>query len=103
MAEATEGTDSAALGMAAMHRALDEARAAASRGEVPVGAVVIGPDGRLLAAAGNEVEQRSDATAHAELLAMRAAARDRSSRHLADCTLVATLEPCAMCAAAAGH
>ena len=86
-----------------MARALDEARAAGGRGEVPVGAVVVGPDGAVLAAAGNEVEQRSDASAHAEVLAMRAAAARRGSRHLADCTLVATLEPCAMCAAAAGH
>lgn len=98
-----ETPDSAALGVMAMTRALDEARAAAARGEVPVGAVVVGPNGAVLAACGNEIEQRADASAHAELLAMRAAAGRRGHRHLADCTLVATLEPCAMCAAAAGH
>lgn len=82
--------------------ALGEARAAASRGEVPVGAIVLGPDGALLAARGNETEAGRDPSAHAELLAMREAAQGRGGR-LADCTLVVTLEPCPMCAAAAVH
>lgn len=84
----------------AMERALAEARAAAARGEVPVGAVVLDGAGRLLAAASNRTEEDCDASAHAELLALRAAARDRASPRLPDCTLVVTLEPCPMCAAA---
>ena len=84
-----------------MERALLEAREAA--GEVPVGAVVLGPDGGLLAASGNRVERDRDASAHAELLAMRAAARRVGSPRLIGCTLVVTLEPCPMCAAAAVH
>jgi tRNA(Arg) A34 adenosine deaminase TadA len=87
--------------MIPMEAALDEARAAAGRGEVPVGAVVVGPDGTILARAGNEVEARHDASAHAELLAMRAAASARGSPRLPDCELVVTLEPCPMCAQAA--
>jgi tRNA(adenine34) deaminase len=85
----------------AMDIALDEARAAAARGEVPVGAVVTGPDGTVLARAGNEVETRSDPTAHAEVLALRAAAARRGAARLPDCDLVVTLEPCPMCAQAA--
>jgi cytosine deaminase len=84
-----------------MERALREARDA--HGEVPVGAVVLGPDGALLAVAGNRVERDHDASAHAELLAMRAAARRLASPRLIGCTLVVTLEPCPMCAAAAVH
>jgi tRNA(adenine34) deaminase len=83
-----------------MGRALAEARAAALRGEVPVGAVVIGPGGEVLAAAGNRVEALSDPTAHAEILALREAARLRGEPRLPDCDLVVTLEPCPMCAAA---
>jgi len=86
----------------AMQVALDEARAAAARGEVPVGAVVVGPDGRILARAGNQVEADHDAAGHAELLALRAAARALGSPRLVGCDLVVTLEPCPMCAAAAG-
>jgi tRNA(Arg) A34 adenosine deaminase TadA len=82
----------------AMEIALEEARAAALRGEVPVGAVVLGPDGAVLARAGNEVEARHDASAHAELLALRAAAQLRGDSRLPDCDLVVTLEPCPMCA-----
>lgn len=78
--------------------ALEEARAAALRGEVPVGALVLGPDGAVLARAGNAVEARHDASAHAELLALRAAASARGDRRLVDCDLVVTLEPCPMCA-----
>lgn len=85
-----------------MAAALAQARAAASRGEVPVGAVVVGPDGAVLAEAGNAVEAAHDASAHAELLAMRAAARVTGGR-LAGCDLYVTLEPCAMCAGAAVH
>ncbi len=90
---------SASGGMAA---ALAQAKAAAERGEVPVGAVVIGPDGAVLAAAGNEVEAACDPSAHAELLAMRAAARATGGR-LTGCDVYVTLEPCAMCAGAAVH
>jgi tRNA(Arg) A34 adenosine deaminase TadA len=83
-----------------MRRALAEARAAAARGEVPVGAVVIGPGGAVLAASGNRTEELADASAHAELLALRAAAAARGEPRLPDCDLVVTLEPCPMCAAA---
>ncbi|MGI4977862.1 MAG: nucleoside deaminase [Janthinobacterium lividum] len=86
-----------------MQAALDEARAAALRGEVPVGAVVLGPDGAVLSRAGNAVEAEHDASAHAELRAMRAAAALLGSPRLVGCTLVASLEPCAMCAAACVH
>ncbi len=83
-----------------MDRALAEARAAAARGEVPVGAAVV-RDGRLLAAAGNRVEELADPTAHAEMLALREAARVLASPRLTDCDLYVTLEPCPMCAQAA--
>lgn len=85
-----------------MQIALDEARAAAARGEVPVGAVVLDAGGRVLARAGNAVEAARDAAAHAELLALRAAAAALGTPRLPDCDLVATLEPCPMCAAAIG-
>ncbi|WP_369412796.1 nucleoside deaminase [Neoroseomonas alba] len=81
--------------------ALEEAAAAAARGEVPVGAVVTDADGTVLARAGNEVEARNDPTAHAEILAMRAAAQRTGSPRLPGCTLTVTLEPCPMCAQAA--
>jgi tRNA(Arg) A34 adenosine deaminase TadA len=84
-----------------MEQALAAARAAAARGEVPVGAVVTAPDGTVLAAAGNEVEARNDASAHAELLALRAAGAALGSPRLPGCTLYVTLEPCPMCAQAA--
>jgi tRNA(Arg) A34 adenosine deaminase TadA len=83
-----------------MNMALAEARAAAARGEVPVGAVVLDAAGVVLARAGNEVEARRDASAHAELLALRAAAAVRGDARLPDCELVVTLEPCPMCAQA---
>ena len=83
-----------------MDLALAEARAAAGRGEVPVGAVVVGPDRSVLAAAGNRVVELADPTAHAELLAIRAAAAALGSERLTGCDLYVTLEPCAMCAAA---
>src|SRR5215469_11792822 len=87
--------------MMPMDIALDEARAAAARGEVPVGAVVIDATGAVLARAGNEVQARHDATAHAEMLALRAAAAARGEPRLPGCELVVTLEPCPMCAQAA--
>ena len=83
-----------------MDLALAEARAAADRGEVPVGAVIVGPDRAVLAAAGNRVVELADPTAHAELLAIRAAAAALGSERLTGCDLYVTLEPCAMCAAA---
>ena len=86
----------------AMELALAEARAAAARGEVPVGAVVLGPDGAVLSRAGNAVEAACDAAGHAEMIALRAAARRVGSARLVGCELVVTLEPCPMCAAAAG-
>ena len=84
--------------MAPMEIALAEAKAAAARGEVPVGAVVLDANRVVLAQAGNETEARCDASAHAELLALRAAAAKRSEPRLPDCELVVTLEPCPMCA-----
>ena len=83
--------------------ALAQARAAAERGEVPVGAVLVDPQGEVIARAGNRVEEWSDASAHAEMIVMREAMRVRNKRKLMDCTLVVTLEPCAMCAAAMIH
>jgi tRNA(adenine34) deaminase len=79
--------------------AMDEARAAGARGEVPVGAVIV-RDGDVLAQAGNRTLADKDPTAHAELLAVRAAAQKLGSERLTDCDLYVTLEPCAMCAAA---
>ena len=85
-----------------MDLALAEARAAAARHEVPVGAVVIGPDGIVLGQSGNRTEELHVASAHAELLALREAARGRGTTRLDDCDLVVTLEPCPMCAGAIG-
>jgi tRNA(Arg) A34 adenosine deaminase TadA len=86
--------------MDAMAIALEEARLAAAREEVPVGAVVVGADGAVLARAGNRTAADRDASAHAELLALRAAARLVGSPRLVGCDLFVTLEPCPMCAAA---
>jgi len=83
-----------------MDRALAEAEAAAGRGETPVGAVVVAPDGAVLAAGGNRVRELSDPSAHAEMLALRAAALAFGSERLAGCDLYVTLEPCPMCAGA---
>jgi tRNA(Arg) A34 adenosine deaminase TadA len=84
-----------------MALAFQEAEAAGSRGEVPVGAVVVDcATGRVLAAAGNRTEQDFDPTAHAEILAIRAAAQAIGEARLPQCDLYVTLEPCAMCAAA---
>jgi tRNA(Arg) A34 adenosine deaminase TadA len=83
-----------------MEMALEQAGRAEARGEVPVGAVLVDAAGKVLAAAGNEVEARHDPTAHAEMLVLRAAAALRQQTRLEDCDLYVTLEPCAMCAAA---
>ena len=80
--------------------ALEEARRCLDHHDVPIGAVVT-RDGHTLAAAGNEREVAADPTAHAEILALRAAASDLGTWHLEGCTLYVTLEPCAMCAGAA--
>ena len=80
-----------------MHRALEEARAAKQRGEVPVGAVVVSSQGEILAAAGNRVVELSDPSAHCEMLAIRQACQELSAPRLPDCDLYVTLEPCAMC------
>jgi len=82
-----------------MDMALDEARKAHDRGEVPIGCVVV-RDGEVIAAAGNRTLADRDPTAHAELIAIRAAAQKLGSERLAGCDLHVTLEPCAMCAAA---
>ncbi len=83
-----------------MDQALEEARAAGARGEVPVGAVVVSPEGQIVARAGNRTRELSDPTAHAEVLAIRAACADAGSERLVGHDLYVTLEPCAMCAAA---
>ena len=82
-----------------MAQAVEQARLAAARGEVPVGAVLV-RGGKVVAAAGNRVEELSDPTAHAEVLVLRAAAAAAASPRLGDCDLYVTLEPCPMCAAA---
>jgi tRNA(Arg) A34 adenosine deaminase TadA len=83
-----------------MKLALAEAEAAAARGEVPVGAVLVDGEGLVLAVAGNRVEADRDPTAHAEMLVLRAGAAHLGTARLAECDLYVTLEPCAMCAAA---
>ena len=82
-----------------MQQALAEARAASERGEVPVGAVIV-QNGSIIAAAGNEVESSSLASAHAELLAIQRASATLGQKWLQDCDLYVTLEPCPMCAGA---
>ncbi len=83
-----------------MLRAFAEAEAAGARGEVPIGCVIADSSGTIVAAAGNRTLELSDPTAHAEILAIREAARQRASERLNGCDLFVTLEPCAMCAAA---
>ncbi len=83
-----------------MARALRLAEAAAARGEVPVGAVVVAADGHVLAEASNRTRELSDPTAHAEMLAIRSACAVLGSERLVGCDLYVTLEPCPMCAAA---
>ena len=80
--------------------ALEEAKSAALRGEVPVGAVLLGPEGALLARDGNRILELKDPTAHAEMLVMRAGARLLGNERLIGATLSVSLEPCAMCAGA---
>jgi tRNA(Arg) A34 adenosine deaminase TadA len=83
-----------------MLAALAEAEAAAVRDEVPIGAVLVGADGQVLAGAGNRTRELKDPTAHAEMLAIRAACAALKSERLAGADLYVTLEPCPMCAAA---
>ena len=83
-----------------MEIALEEARAAGARGEVPVGAVVVSPEGAVVARAGNRTRELSDPTAHAEVLALRTACAAAGSERLPGHVLYVTLEPCPMCAAA---
>ena len=83
-----------------MKLALAEGAAAAARGDVPVGAVLVDGEGRVLAAAGNRVEADHDPTAHAEMLVLRAGTARLGAARLTECDLYVTLEPCAMCAAA---
>lgn len=85
----------------AVRRALAEARLAAAAGEVPIGAVVLDPSGAVIGTGRNEREATHDPTAHAEVVALRAAGLDRGSWRLDGCTLAVTLEPCPMCAGAA--
>lgn len=82
-----------------MERALEEARAAAARGEVPVGAVIV-REGEIIASAGNRTRELCDVTAHAEVLAIRAAASAMNDERLEGADLYVTLEPCTLCAAA---
>jgi tRNA(Arg) A34 adenosine deaminase TadA len=86
-----------------MAAALEMARAAVTAGEVPVGAAVAGPDGRVLAAAHNRTRLDRDPTAHAEVVAIRAACAALGADRLTGCSLAVTLEPCAMCAGAIAH
>jgi len=86
-----------------MDLAFDEARAAALRSEVPVGAVVVDSAGTVLARGGNEMEAQRDPTAHAEMLVLRAVAAARGEARLPDCDLFVTLEPCPMCAQAISY
>ena len=81
-----------------MHRAVADARLALATGDVPVAAIVVDADGHVIGAGRNEREARQDPTAHAELLALRAASETTGDWHLTGCTLVVTLEPCVMCA-----
>lgn len=83
-----------------MDLALEEARSAGARGEVPVGAVLVGPGGEVLARAGNRTRELADPTAHAEMLVIREAAARLGAERLTGADLYVTLEPCPMCAAA---
>ena len=84
-----------------MREALREARAAAAEGEVPIGAIIVSGD-RVIARAHNQTEMLHDVTAHAEMLAFTAASEGIGAKYLTDCTLYVTVEPCPMCAGAAG-
>ena len=85
-----------------MQQALREARDARDEGEIPVGAIVVA-DGTIIARAHNHTERLHDVTAHAEMLAITAAAETLGAKYLQGCTLYVTLEPCVMCAGAIGH
>ena len=85
-----------------MDTALAEAQAAAARGEVPVGAVIV-QENKVIAQAGNQTRERNDPTAHAEILAIRAACKILGQERLTGCDLYVTLEPCPMCAAAVSN
>jgi tRNA(adenine34) deaminase len=97
---ATSPDAAAASDVAWMEQALSEASLATDHGDVPVGALIIDAAGRELSRAHNRREVDADPTAHAEILALRGAARQRGHWRLDDCTLFVTLEPCAMCAGA---
>lgn len=84
----------------AMRSALEVAHAAEAHGDVPIGAIVLDPEGRVIATGGNERELHQDPTAHAELVAIRRAAEHVGEWRLEGCTIVVTLEPCTMCAGA---
>ncbi|MDO6457471.1 nucleoside deaminase [Celeribacter halophilus] len=86
-----------------MDEALKEARLAESRGEVPVGAVVVSPEGEIVGRGGNRTREDRDPTAHAEIVALRAACRSVGQDRLSGYDLYVTLEPCPMCAAAISH
>ena len=86
-----------------MELAFAEAVAAGERGEVPVGAVIVDANGTVLARAGNRVKELRDPTAHAEMLAIREACRQRANERLPDCDMFVTLEPCPMCATALSY
>ncbi len=88
---------------ALMHLAMAEAHAAELAGEVPVGAIVVSPKGEIIGRGNNQVLRTNDPTAHAEIVAMRAAGVALGNYRLLGCTLVCTLEPCAMCAGAILH
>ena len=102
-----EGADPAATHEAFMRMAIAEARTAEEAGEIPVGAIVVGPTGKVLGRGHNQVLRTSDPTAHAEIVALRAAGRTLGNYRLltaaGGCTLYCTLEPCAMCAGAILH
>ena len=83
-----------------MEMALDEARAAEARAEVPIGAIIVDATGKVIARAGNRTRELSDPTAHAEIVAIRAACAAAGSERLPECDVYVTLEPCPMCAAA---
>ena len=83
-----------------MEQAIAQAHAAGIAGDVPVGAVIVGPDGQAIAATSNRREREHDPTAHAEILALRQAGQALQTWHLTECTLYVTLEPCPMCAGA---
>jgi cytosine deaminase len=83
-----------------MRSALEEARAAGARGEVPIGAVIVDASGAVVSRQGNRTRELADPTAHAEILAIRDVCRQRGTQRIDDVDLYVTLEPCAMCAAA---